>query len=83
MDPAVARKVAELALAATVTEAGTLSMELVLDSVTAAPPAGAACDNVTVQVEEAFDPMLPGLHVTDDTRVAATRLMVAFVVLPP
>ena len=40
--PAVAVKVAEVAEAATVTEAGTVRAELLLDKATVLPPAGAA-----------------------------------------
>ena len=40
--PTVAVKVAEVALAATVTDAGTVSDELLSDSATAVPPVGAA-----------------------------------------
>ena len=78
----VALKVAVLALAATVTEAGTARVVLVLFRVTAAPPAGAACERVTVQVLEAFCPRLEGLHESDDTRTGATRLIPAFAELP-
>ena len=41
IDAVVALNVAVVALAATVTDAGTVSEELVLDSVMAAPPLGA------------------------------------------
>jgi hypothetical protein len=47
----VALKVAEVAAAATVTDAGAVSVALVFVRVTRAPPAGAACVRVTVQVE--------------------------------
>ena len=40
--PAVAVKLAEVLLAATVTEAGSVSAELLSESVTLAPPVGAA-----------------------------------------
>ena len=40
--PAVAVKLAEVAEAATVTEAGTVRAELLLDNVTVLPPLGAA-----------------------------------------
>ncbi len=53
MVPAVAVKVAVVAVAATVTDAGTLSRALLLESETDAPPAGAALERVTVQVEAA------------------------------
>ena len=49
--PVVAVKVAELAAAITVTEAGAVSVVLVFVRVTRAPPVGAGCVRVTVQVE--------------------------------
>ena len=58
----VALKVPVVAPAATVIDAGTVSTVLLLVSVTAAPPVGAACVNVTVQVLDAFCPKLVGLH---------------------
>ena len=78
----VALKVAVVAAAATVTEAGTVSVVLVLVSVTDAPPAGAALLSVTVQVLEAFWPRLVGLHESNDTPTGATRLMAAFAEVP-
>jgi hypothetical protein len=74
----VTLKVAVVAAAATVTEAGTVSAGLLLESVTEAPPAGAALVRVTVHVEEEFWLRLVGLHVSEETRMGATRLMVAF-----
>jgi hypothetical protein len=74
----VAVKVAVVAAAATVTDAGTVSVVFVLVSVTNAPPPGATLVNVTVQVLEAFGPRLVGLQASDDTRTGATRLTVAF-----
>jgi hypothetical protein len=47
-------------------------------SVTEAPPTGAALVRVTVHVEEPLGPRLVGLHVSEETRTGATRLMVAF-----
>ena len=47
----VAVKVAEVAEAATVTDGGTVRVELVFDSETTAPPAGAPPLSVTVHVE--------------------------------
>jgi hypothetical protein len=73
----VALKVAVIAAAATVTEAGTLKAVLLLLSATLAPPVGAACVSVTVQVLEAFCPKLVGLHTSVDTKTGATRLIVA------
>ena len=40
--PVVAVKVAEVEVAATLTDAGTVKVELVFDNVTLAPPVGAA-----------------------------------------
>ena len=77
MAAVVALKVADVAAAATVTEAGTVSVELVLVSVTLAPPVGAAWVKVTVQVLEEFCPRLVGLHASDETRTGARRLTVA------
>jgi hypothetical protein len=73
----VALKVAVDAAAATVTEAGTVSVALVFVSVTLAPPAGAAFDRVTVHVLEAFGPRLVGLQASDDTSTGAISVMVA------
>ena len=73
----VALKVAVVAAAATVTDAGTVSVVLVFVSVTNAPPAGATLVSVTVQALEAFCPRLVGLQASDDTSAGATRLIVA------
>jgi hypothetical protein len=74
----VALNVAVVADAATVTDVGTVSVPFVFVSATTAPPAGAACVKVTVQVLEAFGPRLVGLHASEDTRTGATKLIVAF-----
>ena len=65
------------ALQATVTDAGTVRVALVLARVTVAPPVGAGCVRVTVQVLEEFDPRLAGLQANDDTSTDATRLTLA------
>ena len=80
--PVVAENVAEDAAAATMTEAGTVSAELLLERVTVAPPVGADCDRVTVQVLEEFGPRLAGLQAREETSTGATRLMAAFAELP-
>ena len=72
----VALKVAEVAAAATVTDAGAVSVALVLVRVTVAPPVGAPWVRVTVQVLEELGPRLAGLQASDETSTA-TRLMVA------
>ena len=73
----VALKVAVVAAAATLTDAGTVSEELVLLSATVAPPVGAAWDRVTVQGLEELGPRLVGLHASEETCAEANRLMVA------
>ena len=76
--PVVTVKVAEVAVAATVTEAGTVNVELVFDKVTLAPPVGAALVSVTVQVLEELCPKLLGLHDNVETRTGATKVTVVF-----
>ena len=74
---AVAVKVAVVAPAATVTEAGTVSSVLLLESVTAAPPERAGWVVVTVQELVALWPRLVGVQTTEDTSTGASRLMAA------
>ena len=78
MAAVVAVKVADVAAAATVTDAGTVSVELVFVSVTLAPPAGAGWVNATVHVEVELGPRFAGLHASDETRTGASKLTVAF-----
>ena len=78
MAAVVVLKLADMAVAATVTEAGTVSVALVLVRVTAAPPVGAACVSVTMQALEELGPRLVGLQTREETSTDATRLMVAF-----
>jgi hypothetical protein len=77
MATVVMLKVADVAPAATLTDAGTVSVELVLVRVTVAPPVGAACVSVTVQVLEALGPRLVGLQASEATSTGAVRVMVA------
>ena len=72
----VALNVAVVADAGTVTDAGTVRVAFVFVRATTAPPAGAACVSVTVQVLDAFCPRLVGLHTSDDTNTDAAMLMV-------
>ncbi len=60
----------------TVTDAGTVSVVLVLVSVTRAPPPAAGFVSTTVHVLDPFGPRLAGLHETDDTEIAAVKLTV-------
>jgi hypothetical protein len=78
MVPVVALKVADVAAAATVTEAGTARVVLEFERVTLAPPVGAAWVRVTVQVLEEFGPRLLGLQDNADTETGAARLTVVF-----
>jgi len=80
---AVALKVAVVAPAATVTEAGTLRRAFLLASATAAPPAGAVWVSVTVHRLTAPWPRLVRLQDTPETRTGATRAIVAVCELPP
>ena len=73
----VALKVAVVAAAATVTDAGMVRVGLVLVRVTAAPPVGAGWVRVTMQALEALGPRLVGWQTSDETSTAAVRLMVA------
>ena len=74
---AVALKVAVVAPAVTVTDAGTVSDVLLLASVTLEPPRGAVWVSVTVHVPTALCPRLAGLQARVDTRTGASRLTVA------
>jgi len=67
-------KIAVVAPAATVTEAGTVSEELLSDTATAAPPVEAGLVSVTVQVLDATGPSVVGLQVRAETTTGATRL---------
>ena len=78
----VALNVADVAAAATVTDAGTASVGLVFVSATVLPPAGAAWFSVTVQLLVLLGPRVVGLHASAVTTVGATRLMVTWELLP-
>jgi hypothetical protein len=67
MVPAVAVKVAEVAAAKIVTEAGTVNAVLLLLNVTDAPPVGAAPVRATVQVDFPALFRLVGTHDTEET----------------
>jgi hypothetical protein len=76
--PALANTIALAAPAFTVTVAGTVKAALLLDSVTRAPPAGATLLRVIVQLLRAFEASVVGLHTTDESTEALTRLTAVF-----
>ena len=80
---AVAVKVADVAPAATVTEAGVLRYVLLSESVTTVPPAEAAAASVTVQVLVPPEGTLVGLHCNADNALGATMVRVAVCELAP
>ena len=81
--PVVALKVATVEPAATLTEAGVVSVERLSETATLAPPVGAALVRVTVQVLEALGPRLLGVQASEETNTeAATRLRLVLAELP-
>ena len=76
MVPAVTVNVADVAPAATATEAGVVSSELLSDSVTVVL-AVAALLNVTVQVLAALEPRVVGVQASEESVTAAAKEMVA------
>jgi hypothetical protein len=72
----------DVAPEATVTDAGTVSRALLLDNETTAPPEGAACVNVTVQVDETPVPRLEGAHDTELGTTGAVKLKIAVLMMP-
>ena len=80
--PAVAVKLAVVAVAGTVTEAGTVSFALLEDKLTAVPPVGAALDSVTVQEVLALVARLEAVHVREDRLTGASSEMVTGDELP-
>ena len=77
MATVVALKFTQVAAAATVTDAGTVSVEFVLVRITVAPPVGAGWVSVTVQVLEELGPRVVGLQMREETSTGAARVMVA------
>ncbi len=83
--PAVALKVADVAPAATVTEAGVVSEALLLDKDTETTPPAIALRilvKVTIQVLIAPEARLEGLQVSDERITGATRFSVALIEAP-
>ncbi len=68
MATVAALKLADVAAVTTVTDAGTMSVELVLVRVTVAPPVSAGWVRVTVQlVPEELGPRVVGLQTSEET----------------
>jgi hypothetical protein len=80
---AVAVKVALVLPAATVTEDGTVTELLLSDTVTAAPPVGAAAVRVMVQVLEPAPVKVAGLQLTLDKAAGAFAVTLVVLVAPP
>jgi len=80
--PAVAVKFATVAPAATITDAGTVSAALFEESPTEAPPARAARDKVTVQLEVEPDTTEFGEHDTPEIDGASGVTVTEAVAVP-
>jgi hypothetical protein len=76
---ALAVKVADIAPAGTVTEAGTERLAFALLTVTASPPAGDGPTKVTVQVADLPGVNVDGLQLTDSTGTGPTVTVVVIV----
>ena len=76
--PVLATNVAEVAFAATVTEAGTVSPAALLATATTIPSDDAAFDSVTVQEVFVFGARLVAAHLSAVSSGAAERLRDAF-----
>jgi hypothetical protein len=81
-EAAVLVKVAVVAPAATVREAGTGRAALLLDSATVAPPPGATTDKLTMHVEVEPDTTLAGEHCRVETVGSGVTVTAAVAVLP-
>jgi hypothetical protein len=74
---AVTVKAADVEPAATVTEAGVASWELLSESETEEPPAGAAAVRVTIQLPVALGARMVGLQASEERAADASRFTVA------
>src|SRR5690242_18528356 len=82
MLPAVPAKVALVAPAAIVTDAGTVNFPLLLASVTTAPPATAADERFTVHVVAAPEARLAGAQDNEVSAAGGTSATVAVCEMP-
>lgn len=80
--PAVAVKFAVVLFACTVTEVGTGRAELLLDSPTTLPPAGAGWLSVTLQLVLAPEPTVVGLHIRFETTAGSTKVNIVVCRVP-
>ena len=80
--PAVAVKLADALPAPTVTDAGTLSASVLLESATAVPPEAAALESVTVQVALVPEARVTGEQVSELSDPGSATVMLA-VCAPP
>jgi len=80
--PAVAGKLAVLAPAVTITEAGTVSAALFEESPTDEPPVDAARESVTVHVVVALDAIELGAHERPETAAGSGFTVTEAVALP-
>jgi phage tail sheath gpL-like len=76
-EPVVAANEADVELAGTVTEAGTVTLLLLTASPTVDPPAGAVWDSLTVQVVLALGKSVVGAQVREVTVSGATSEIAA------
>jgi hypothetical protein len=81
--PAAAAKEPEALPAGTITEAGTVTIVLLLDSATAVPPAGAALVSTTLHALDAPLPMLVGVQLSALSAGGARTETVAVLDRPP
>jgi hypothetical protein len=82
MVPVLMLKVADEDEAAMVADAGTARLELLLARLMVAPPDGAACDRLTVQMAEALAPSSVGVQDNEEIDAGATRFTVLLAGLP-
>jgi hypothetical protein len=80
--PAVSVSDAELAPAATVSDAGAANRLLLLLRLTVAPPAAAGCESVTVQVELPPELRAVALHANEDSEAAGVSVKLAACEVP-
>ena len=83
IEPTLTGKLADVAFSGTTAEAGIVRRLLTeAEIATEAPPAGAALDNVTVQVVAPLELSPAAAHCKEEIRGSVTKAMVALVVAP-